>query len=387
MSEQTAVESMRRPRVLFILYSPLPAGGRTRFDALADVCSGDIVAPHRAGAVAPTSFGYVTFTPRKGRGLWQTLREGLRCLQVVRHLHSSGKSYDCIVAFGLFKSALAGSFASRWYRTRLIIEVPILPRQIVLYREPGMSLAKSLEAWLMERCASRVLRGAHHLKLIFPDQAARICTSLARVQASAFPDFVALAPTGISHDEDFILLLGTPLHLKGADLAIAAFKQVLPQFPTEQLHIVGSAQGFGPLQRQIGSDDPILLIDYLPHEQALAAIRRAKIVLIPSRTDAMPRVAVEAMAAGKPIIASRIDGMAHYLRAERNCLLIAPGNIAELATSMRRLLADATLRRRLGEQARHDALTYFSERDYARRFGNMLADCVAGRSGGIADYD
>lgn len=64
----------------------------------------------------------------------------------------------------------------------------------------------------------------------------------------------------------------------------------------------------------------------------------------------------------------------------------SPADIDALASQIDRALSDPELRRRLGERARPDALTQFSEIQYADRYRRMLQDCLAGRPGENADY-
>jgi glycosyltransferase involved in cell wall biosynthesis len=61
------------------------------------------------------------------------------------------------------------------------------------------------------------------------------------------------------------------------------------------------------------------------------------------------------MAAGKPIVASRIGQIAEILRDEKTALLIPPGDTISLARAIARLRADPDLRRRLGQAARVEA--------------------------------
>jgi glycosyltransferase involved in cell wall biosynthesis len=205
---------------------------------------------------------------------------------------------------------------------------------------------------------------------------------LPKIATSAFPDFVAIHNISESRREDFLLLIGTPLYLKGADIAIKALQRLPSKWSGERLVIIGSSVGFPYLRALLGSRDRVEFLDFVPHDVAIDYIQRAKLVLIPSRTDAMPRVAVEAMAAGKAILASRVDGIPHYLRHNVNCLLSEPENDEDLASNMETLLREPALRRQLGAQARRDALLYFDENRYAERFHRMLKTTL-----GLAEDD
>ena len=71
-----------------------------------------------------------------------------------------------------------------------------------------------------------------------------------------------------------------------------------------------------------------------------------------------PLKAFEAMAAGRPIVASDLPSSREVLRHGENALLVPPGSASELASALRSLLADSGLARRLAERAFSDAPAY-----------------------------
>ena len=79
------------------------------------------------------------------------------------------------------------------------------------------------------------------------------------------------------------------------------------------------------------------------------------IVLCPSRQEAFGRVAAEAMLNGLPVVASDIPAYREVVGHERGGLLFPPGDAAAAAEAVCRLVDDAVLRRRLGDQAREQA--------------------------------
>lgn len=370
-------------RVLFLAYNDYPVGMPTRYKYLSAELSGAVVAPNDLPGTLDRSldfgrFRYVEFRSFRRPAALGALRDIREYIRIARTLVDSGEHYNLIVASGLFKTAVAGLVLKRLLSRPLIIELPIVPRKIVEFRSPRWRALKRILAFLYERGAAAVLRGADHIKQIFPGQTAQVSRRLSRNDCSAFPDFTPIHAVEPSQKEDYLLLIGTPLHLKGADVAIRAFKRLLPEFAAERLLIIGSAVGFKDLALLISPGDPIELVDYLPHREAIEHIRSAKMVLIPSRTDAMPRVAVEAMAAGKPIVASRVDGMAVYLEHGKTALLCAPENHEDLADRIRELLLSPELRMRLGSNAREMACREFSERQYVSHYLEIVRQCANG---------
>jgi glycosyltransferase involved in cell wall biosynthesis len=101
-------------------------------------------------------------------------------------------------------------------------------------------------------------------------------------------------------------------------------------------------------------------LGWLSHEETLALYKQAAVVVVPSVwEEPFGLVAVEAMATGLPVCASRIGGLADIVRHGETGFLFAPGDADELAAQLNTLLDDAALRHRLGEAGRRVA-----EREY-----------------------
>ncbi len=97
----------------------------------------------------------------------------------------------------------------------------------------------------------------------------------------------------------------------------------------------------------------------VPHEQVLAAWRNCSIGIVPSlQPEAFGLVALEAMRAGKPVIAARSGGLAEVVTDGESGLVVPPGDGDALRGAMQRLLDDDELRLRLGEGAARRAALF-----------------------------
>jgi glycosyltransferase involved in cell wall biosynthesis len=93
-----------------------------------------------------------------------------------------------------------------------------------------------------------------------------------------------------------------------------------------------------------------------------ALMRAADIIALPSRREGHPLALLEALALGRPAVASAVGGIPEIIDSERTGLLVAPGDPRALAGALERLGTDANLRARLGRDATRDAHRRFDIR-------------------------
>ena len=105
--------------------------------------------------------------------------------------------------------------------------------------------------------------------------------------------------------------------------------------------------GDGPLRHRVPGALGWVLPDALRFLYA-----RAAVVACPSRREGFGVVCAEAMAHGRPVVASAVGGLRDLVKHEETGLLVPPGDRAALRAALERLLGDDALRRRLGEAAR-----------------------------------
>ena len=94
---------------------------------------------------------------------------------------------------------------------------------------------------------------------------------------------------------------------------------------------------------------------------------RMDVLLLPTRRDSFPRVVMEAMGHGVPVVATRIDGVPEMVAEGQTGFMVESGDAAGFAAATEKLLRDPTLRRNLGDAGRARARTLFSPATYAER--------------------
>ena len=120
-------------------------------------------------------------------------------------------------------------------------------------------------------------------------------------------------------------------------------------------------------------------VGFVAHEGLGEYYRRAAIVVVPSRREGYGVVAREAMAYGCAVIATSVGGLVDAVDDGVTGLMVPPRDAERLRTAMEKLVADAALRRRLGDAARRWALETLSWKVATLSILAVYHDAVAGR--------
>ena len=279
------------------------------------------------------------------------------------------KPFDVIVTYGPYRTAIAGLLLKKLTGVPLIVELQGHPLR-------GLEFASGWLSKLKRRIAPAVLRTilgkADHLHLLYPGQLQGL-VSRQPSTLSAFHDFVAVSTIDRGGtDEDYVLFLGYPWYLKGVDVLLRAFKRIDPSSFSTRLKVVGHCPDRRIFEQLRGDDDRIEFHAAVEYGAAIELVRNCRLLVLPSRTEAMGRVLLEAMAAAKPVVASRVDGIPHYVNEAINGLLFESGDDEDLARCIRTLLENPDLAHRLGQAGRKRMETMYTEEHYARQFRLMV---------------
>jgi glycosyltransferase involved in cell wall biosynthesis len=174
---------------------------------------------------------------------------------------------------------------------------------------------------------------------------------------------------------EFILFVGDVTYDKGVAVLLASHALLSRRLP---LVLIGRNRQ--PELVAAAAND-VHVLGPLPHDLVLEAWRRATVAVVPSIVpEGFPLVALEAMAAGRPVIASRTGGLPEVVVDEETGLLVGPGDVGELQRALERLLADESLRRRLGRAGRERA-GLFSAQNILPQVEEAYTDALEHRRG------
>lgn len=159
------------------------------------------------------------------------------------------------------------------------------------------------------------------------------------------PAFVP--PTG-----DYVMFAGALGPHKGVDVLLEAYGGLDPAVP---LVLVG-------LRRMDTPDrfpDGVIVAENVPHSEVMRAWAHCAVAVVPSRwPEPFGLVAIEAMATGRPVVASSVGGLADIVLDGTTGILVPGGDVRALRASILQLLADPERRTRMGQAGRQRAASY-----------------------------
>jgi glycosyltransferase involved in cell wall biosynthesis len=365
-----------KPRVLIAGRTryrlPLDGGLRRKFDALAAELDVRVVASAPAGAPAGDGTFHLVppYRPRALDGVlfYMTLpgrlRRELRDFQPDAVLVQS--PYEAAAA--LAGRRLAGS------RVPIVLEVHGDWRTATRLYGSG---ARQLLAPLADRLALAAVRRVDAVRTISSFTSGLVRSAGVEPAASfpAFMDLDCFLGANVPLPElPAALFVGVLERYKGVAELAAAWRLAAPRLPGVKLRIVGKGsrtQVVAALVRDLPEQTEWTA--EVPNKQIPGMLDAATALVLPSRSEGLGRVVVEALCRGRPVVASRVGGITDLIRDGENGLLVEPSDPAALEDAIVRVLSDSALAERLSVAARMSVEPWLATpQDYAARTRELV---------------
>lgn len=243
--------------------------------------------------------------------------------------------------------------------------------------------AKLREASRVFTCARA---NADFLRALAPEAAEKIVVSYHGVDVQRFrPAPERRPPDGTLR----IVSCGQLERYKGMHVLVEACARLSAADVRMHCRIVGEGPERAALAAQIaeaGLRGRVELDGAQTQERLAESLREADVFVLASelagrysrRRDVIANVIVEAMAAGLPVVASRLPGIEELVEDGRTGVLVTPNRPDEVAAALRRLAEDPALREALGNNARARVLADFDSARNVRRLAETLPSLAAG---------
>ncbi len=172
----------------------------------------------------------------------------------------------------------------------------------------------------------------------------------------------------------YILTIAHVSERKGVDLLVHAAALIIKKYPDAYFDWVGRidpahqayADKVRELIRRYDIGDRFRLVGEIPFCDVKKWLVNCDIFAFPTRAEMMPRAVIEAMVAGRPVVASSVDGILDLIQNKKTGMLVRPDNPDELADAICGLLEHPLLAEKMGTAGRNYVLNYCSPEQIGR---------------------
>ncbi len=170
------------------------------------------------------------------------------------------------------------------------------------------------------------------------------------------------------------LFVGVLERYKNVHGLAAAWRLAAPRAPAATLHLIGRGRERA-VAASLVEEFPgrVSWDEQVPPEQVAAALDEATIFVLPSFSEGLPRVAMEAFARGRGVVGARAGGIPDIVEDGRSGLLVPPGDPAALADALVRVLSDTQLAQALADGAAASRDRWLqTPQEFARRMRELV---------------
>ncbi len=181
----------------------------------------------------------------------------------------------------------------------------------------------------------------------------------------------------LSIDDDSFLIscVGTVHENKGQEFLVACLPELRKAIPNLRIMFAGKCdvKYRDKLESRLAADGCAGMVEFLgPRQDAMALIYAADLLVCASRSEAFPRVVLEAMALTTPVVATRVGGIPEMIIDDETGLLVPPENPQALTAAILKMHGSQQLRERLADNARERYVDNFSRQRQIREIKTCL---------------
>jgi glycosyltransferase involved in cell wall biosynthesis len=189
----------------------------------------------------------------------------------------------------------------------------------------------------------------------------RLVRELGVEPAAEFPAYMDLVPFAERPPEALpdtarALFVGVLERYKNVEGLADAWRIASPSLPGADLHVVGAGTQTAVIERLVADlPEQTTWTPRLSTEAVASALDESSLLVLPSRSEGMGRVIVEAFCRGRPVLGSRVGGIRDLVEDGVNGVLVPPGDTRALADELVSLMSNRERLEQLAEGARRSA--------------------------------
>jgi glycosyltransferase involved in cell wall biosynthesis len=244
--------------------------------------------------------------------------------------------------------------------------LPVRPRLVASRRVDFHMRKSSLSRWKYRQvdcfiCASDAIRRIVVSDGIPPKRTVTVHEGIDLGRVAAAPPATLHQELWLPHEAPLVGNVAALVPHKGQRHLVDAAARVLPEHPDARFIVAGEGELRGSLEQQIRQhhlEKHVMLVGF--RADILSLHKAFDVFVMSSVTEGLGTSLLDAMACGKPVVATTVGGIPEVVVHEETGLLVPPRDPTAMAAAIVRLLADARLRQRMGEAGLARVHTHFS---------------------------
>jgi glycogen(starch) synthase len=203
--------------------------------------------------------------------------------------------------------------------------------------------------------------------------------NLDKFQQSSVDKWAIRERYGVGSDERLVLCVGRLVPQKGIEYLIRAVPRIADRFPRSRCVIVGEGWLRDHLEYVAGSTGHrwrISFTGFIPDSDLVALLKSADVLVVPSIYEPFGIVALEGMAAGVPVVASQVGGLAEVVEHDRTGIFVYARTPQSIAWGVNRVLSDSGHAEWLIKNAKETIQKAYSWEAIARKTVTVYQDLV-----------
>ncbi|MDP2654701.1 MAG: glycosyltransferase [Candidatus Omnitrophota bacterium] len=251
---------------------------------------------------------------------------------------------------------------------------------------------KSWHVWayrLINRWVLRIVVNARPIKAMVLESERmgddRVVVISNGVELSAKSSPLGRSDLGLNAGDMVVAHVANLRPVKGHMHLIRAFKDVVARCPSAKLVLIGQDELGGSLQKlasDLGISERVLFLGKRMDVSRILPL--ADVCVLPSLSEGMSNSILEYMAAGKPVVATRVGGNPELIEDGVNGILVEKENVPQLADALFRLLQDPSLRREMGNSGFQRITEEFTMGAMVRKYEQLFETLLAAQRPGIS---
>lgn len=236
--------------------------------------------------------------------------------------------------------------------------------------------------FMLQKVADSVLKKSDMIRVISAFTKKKVERVVSNKPIFVFPTYtdIELFLEGKGHvyassGEKLVLFVGMLVFLKGVHVLIQAMEFVIRKIPDAKLVIIGQGGYKGQLEKlvsEFGLEGKVEFVDHIPQAALRGHMRSCRVLVLPSLSEGLGRVLVEAMACGKPVIGTDTGGIPSLIHDGINGFLVSPNDPGALAEKLIYLLSNEDEAVRMGARGREFVAQTFSTEKYVGGYARVL---------------